>query len=300
MSTNRNNQKKAITISEAYLDFILSRKAKLCSESMLKIYTANLNRFINYLKEQNIINSEDIQAKHVREFLSILAGRKLSDNYISSHARNIKTMIRFFYAEKYIQNLITFDMPKIARKQLEFLNPEQLSIVLNACTNKRDYCLILFMADTGIRRLELTNLLWSDIDIKNGSVIVRSGKGKKFRALGIGIKTRRALLAYSRLLEDHSPNKPVFQISTGKALSPMGLRGIILRLSNKTGIHFTPHALRRSFCTLSAKSGINLIYLQGLMGHSSLEQTRDYVQALSGQEYIQAQHENSPIDKFLK
>jgi len=266
----------------AFTDFVLSRRAKLCSESTIRIYKFTLGRFLDFLADRNP------EARFVREFLAGLVERQLSDSYISIHARVIKTFLRFCYAEGYTENQVRFDMPRIGRKSLSFLKPEQLPTILNACRTKRDKAIILFMVDSGLRRAEVCDLRWNDIDINSGVVNVRKGKGGKSRIVVIGVKARRALLAYAREID---ADGSVF------GLTANGLRSMILRISTETGIKFTPHSLRRTFATLSLKAGMNLVHIQGLMGHSSIEMTRDYIQALT-EDYIEAHNEHSPIDKF--
>ncbi len=80
-------------------------------------------------------------------------------------------------------------------------------------------------------------------------------------------------------------------------MSPEGLGSVLKRISKRAGIHLTSHALRRTFATLSLKAGMNLIHLQGLMGHSSIEMTRHYVKTLD-EDLLNAHQEHGPIDSF--
>jgi len=106
------------------------------------------------------------------------------------------------------------------------------------------------------------------------------------------------LLAYGREVS-HKDSDPLFQARGGNRLTPGGLRSALLRIGKKAGIHISPHALRRTFATLSLKAGMNLIYLQGLLGHSSIEMTRRYVQTLD-EDLLKAHQEHGPIDSILK
>ncbi|MGA7192614.1 MAG: tyrosine-type recombinase/integrase, partial [Anaerolineales bacterium] len=65
---------------------------------------------------------------------------------------------------------------------------------MNVC-NTRDKALILVMVDTGLRRSEVLNLNWGDVEMITGLVRVVRGKGGKARSAVIGAATRRALLA---------------------------------------------------------------------------------------------------------
>lgn len=79
----------------------------------------------------------------------------------------------------------------------------------------------------------------------------------------------------------------------------MGLRLVLVRLLEKSGIEFSAHALRRSFAKLSVKAGMNLIYIQSLMGHSDIETTRNYVQKLDNSEVLNAQKIHGTVDNYL-
>jgi integrase/recombinase XerD len=79
----------------------------------------------------------------------------------------------------------------------------------------------------------------------------------------------------------------------------MGLRSVLVRLKEESGIEFSAHALRRSFAVLSVKAGMNLIYIQSLMGHSDIETTRNYIQKLDNSEILNAQKTHGTVDNFL-
>jgi integrase len=153
------------------------------------------------------------------------------------------------------------------------------------------------MVDSGLRRGEVCALKWRHINISNGVVLVERGKGGKARSVVIGVTTRRALLAYRRVIP-HEDNDPLFQTKNGKRLTPMGLRSAFVRLSDKSGVHITPHSMRRTFASLSIRAGMNLLHLQGLLGHSSLEMTQRYVQMLDD-DLVEAHRSHGPIDTFL-
>jgi len=109
--------------------------------------------------------------------------------------------VLIWHNEDYMPVLVKFELPKKAKKRLPVLNVEQLQQVLKAC-NIRDKAIVLFMADSGLRREETVKLNWGDVDMQSGLVRVKQGKGKKDRSAVIGATTRRALLAYKRTLAD--------------------------------------------------------------------------------------------------
>lgn len=136
------------------------------------------------------------------------------------------------------------------------------------------------------------------MDISSGIVRVEKGKGRKARSVVIGVHTRRALLKYRREV-DSGDEKPLFQTRSGGRFTASGLRSWMLRISKRANIHISPHALRRTFATLSLRAGMNVIQLQGLLGHSTLEMTRHYVEMLE-EDLVKAHREHGPIDNFIK
>lgn len=257
----------------------------------------NCGKFIKYLGENGITGPEGTTARYIRAYLSTLVERGLSDSYIHGYARAIRTLIRFWHSEKYIPEPITFQMPMIAKKRLPVLSAEEVRQVISACHTPRDKALVLVLTDSGLRRAELCALNWRDVDIPSGLVRVVSGKGGKARSVVIGVKTRRALLAYRREINP-SDNEPHFQTKKGNRLTHNGLRSALLRIGSRVDVHVTPHALRRTFTTLSLRAGMNLIQLQAMLGHSSLEMTRRYIQMLDDD--LLAEHKvHGPVDSFL-
>ncbi len=284
-------------LQDAYTDFILSRQAILCSPKTIRFYHFTAGRFVKYLEDNGVIKPKDLTARYIRAYLSSLVEQNLSDSYIHGHARAIKTLTRFWYEENYIQEIPKFQMPTIAKKRLPVLTAKEVKKALSTCTNNRDKAIILMLVDTGLRRAELCALNWGNIDISSGIVRIAKGKGGKARSVVAGIKTRRALLAYRREV-DHEDDKPTFQTNSGKRLSDNGLRSALLRIGNRANIHITPHALRRTFATLSLRAGMNLIELQAMLGHSSLDMTRKYIQMID-EDLIEAHKAHGPIDSFL-
>lgn len=290
-----------MNLQDAFQDFMLSREAKNVTERTLSYYEFTLGRVIEFLESKGVTTVDQIQAKHIRLLIKNLREQELSDSYIHQHARVSKTFLRFCYQERYIPKVIHFDMPKIASKALRVLDVGEIKTLLKNCESVRAKLIILILTDTGVRLSELIGLDWSDVNMGNGSILVRNGKGNKFRVVGIGIKTQRVVLKYKTQIGNQrsSSDNPLIQTIHGKRFSRMGLRSALVRLREKSEIDFSAHALRRSFAKLSVKAGMNIVYLQSLMGHAHLETTRDYVQKLDNSEVLNAQKSYGAVDTYL-
>ena len=122
----------SIDLTDAYTDFILSRQAINCSPSTLVFYKYSAGKFVLWLDDNGVTAPDQIIARHVREYLSLLAGQGKADTSLHGAARAIRTLVRFWFDEKYMPDLVKFAMPKIAQKRLPVLSADQLSKVLAA------------------------------------------------------------------------------------------------------------------------------------------------------------------------
>lgn len=179
------------------------------------------------------------------------------------------------------------------------LDADQLAHFLDkGCATARDKAVVLLMADTGLRRSEVVALDWGDLDLRAGLVRVRRGKGGKARSVVVGARTRRALMRYRRQVP-HAEADPVFQSQRGGGrLTGGGLHTWLRRAGERAGLRVSAHALRRTFATLSLAAGMDALHLQALLGHSTLEMVRRYVQMVET-DLVAAHREHGPVDRWL-
>jgi integrase/recombinase XerD len=285
----------SIALTDAYTDFVLSRQAMNCTKATIDFYRHTARVFLVWSEGQGVDAPEKLSARYVRAYLAELVAKGKKDTTLNAHARAIRTLCIFWHTEGYIPQPIKFEMPKLEKKRLPVLNAEQLQRVVEAC-DVRDKAIVLFMADSGLRRQETVDLNWGDVDMDTGLVRVKQGKGQKDRSAVIGATTRRVLLKYRRTV-DHSPNSPLFQSRTHERFTGHGLLIVFRRLSKATGIRVTPHAMRRTFTILSLRAGMNALTIQTLLGHEDLTMTKHYADMVDDD--LLAEHKaHSPIDNL--
>lgn len=290
----------AASLLDGYTQFVLSRQAMRCSPATLVFYRFTAGAFLTWLELQGVREPAEVTVHLVREYLAQLVGLGRSDTTVHDNARAIKTLLRFWNAEGDLPAPVDFALPKLAKKRLPVLAVEELVRLIAACKTPREKALVLCMADSGLRRGEICALNCSDVDITSGRVRVAHGKGDKARTAVIGASARRALLNYRRDLR--SPiyaETPLFLSRDGTRLTGTGLLQIVRRLWKSTGIHVTPHALRRTFVVLSLRGGMDSLHLQALLGHASLDMVRHYAQMVDD-DLLQAHRAHSPIDNLAR
>jgi len=285
----------SVALTDAYTDFILSRQAMNCTPATMDFYKYTAGVFLSWVELQGVTDPSDVTARHVRQYLAQLASEGKADTTMHDHARAIRTLLRFWHSEGYIPQLVTFDMPKLSRKRLPVLTADELRVIVKAC-NVRDKAIVLFMVDSGLRRAEVIALNWGDVDMQSGLVKVKRGKGRKDRSAVIGATTRRALLAYRRTVSN-ADNMPLFQTREGNRFASDGFIQIFNRIKKKTGIHVSPHVLRRTFAILSLRAGMRPLHLQALGGWADLKMVEHYAQMVD-EDLLQEHKAHSPVDNL--
>jgi len=129
--------------------------------------------------------------------------------------------------------------------------------------------MITLMARGGLRLSEVASLRAKDVNMKEGIITIRSGKGRKDRVIPIPRGSRRHLQVILRFLksDDH-----LFPWSTRT------INRVVKRLAKKAGIdkNVSPHTLRHTAATRMLKKGVNIRAVQKILGHKSLTTTQRY------------------------
>jgi len=138
----------------------------------------------------------------------------------------------------------------------------------------RDRRAVLIMLYAGLRLSEAANLMWADIDLMSGVLMVQNGKGGKWRMIPIHERLR-AILELVPIDERHGA---VAGKKDGRALRYTSLPHIFDRtIVEAVDLKITAHQLRHTFATRLLWAGANIREIQQLLGHKSLATTQRYL-----------------------
>ena len=142
----------------------------------------------------------------------------------------------------------------------------------------RDIVTIEILFSTGIRVSELSNLKKNEINIKQG-IIKIFGKGSKERIIQICDKEVLLLLKEYCILFKIKDNETKYFLLNrlNNNFSEQSIRAMIHKYEEKLGLkNITPHMFRHSFATLLLEEGVDVRYIQNMLGHSSISTTQIY------------------------
>lgn len=140
----------------------------------------------------------------------------------------------------------------------------------------RDQALVALMIWSGLREGEVCDLRVEDVEIgkRKGRVVVRHGKGEKYREVPLNEKARRAVRAW---LDVCVQAGPLFVGKKGERLQERGVQRRVAEIGRLAGVDVTPHQLRHTFAKRLLDKGGQLTEVKDLMGHARLETTARYV-----------------------
>lgn len=275
---------------ERYLAFCQYRK-KL-NKNTLKAYAIDLRQFLTYVQENALVKEkiEDYITKLHKENKQKTVKRKIAS-------------IRAFYRHLEEEGILTEENP-FAKIRVKFKETETLPRIIprkdierllnfmykateNPKVNDalyRDLSIVELFFATGARVYEISHLQRQDIDLESG-VIKIMGKGGKERCVQIGSKDVLCILKkyYEKYKLQIEKNGTFFVNRQGKRLTEQSIRFMIRRYTElvKIPIHITPHMFRHSVATYLLEEGVDIMYIQKILGHSSIKTTQIYLHVAS-------------------
>jgi len=144
----------------------------------------------------------------------------------------------------------------------------------------RDIAVLELLFATGARVAEVCGLAAEDVDLRRGQARIL-GKGGRERVLPFqdeALKILREHLSLSSEPKDQSSS--FFRNREGNRLSEQAVRAALRKHAKQAGVQLTitPHMLRHSLATLLLEEGVDIRYIQHLLGHSSIATTQIYTE----------------------
>lgn len=268
------------------------------------------NALIRAQKSQNTVCSFVSDVKEFLEWFSITYGKKFDGQVLEQDAREFQSYLlnvikrkpatinrkmaalksfNFFLVDQGmskdipIKGLLMADPADREIKTLERVELNKLKRAIYAAGSKRDISIFELLYNCGLRVSELVSLTVPDIILtsRNGShnfsyIIVRQGKGGKYRECPLNAQARSAIEAY---LQIRSATTDRVFVGQRGPLGREAVDKILKKYCIDAGIdRISSHVIRHTFCTKLIQEGVSLPTVARLAGHSSTETTtRFYV-----------------------
>lgn len=292
------------TIETLFEQFIREKRylANL-SERTLHSYGQVFDRWMRF------IGTEIPTEENLPNFIMGMREAGLTITTCNISIRSFNSFLSWLFQKGHIPNL-RMQQLKDTKKVMRSFTNGHLKVLLawKPDMSKRNeirlHVLILLLLDTGIRINEALTLNMNKIDFDNLLITVR-GKGNKERTVPISIEMRKTLYRYtSKYRHTLFPSDFLFCTANGTEWSYQNACRELFKVCRKLDIDMDNidgafHAFRRTFARNYVKQGGNLMYLQQVMGHTTLGMTKAYVHA-DEEDLQEVQNKTSILSRLRK
>ncbi|MFH1536367.1 MAG: site-specific tyrosine recombinase/integron integrase [Patescibacteria group bacterium] len=256
-------------------------KLRNYSPKTIQSYTRCLKEYLRYAispitnTNRDNGNYNDIKNIDIEKIKLFLLGKQAKGN--SSQTINLYlNAIKFFYRE-IIKNPQKIDI-KFAKRTSRLpvvLSRSEIDKLINTNKNLKHGLLLGLAYGAGLRVSEIINLKVRDLDLDEMVIYIKKGKGNKDRITVFPLKLKGQIAKY---IFGQPADDYVFQSQRGGKLTIRSAQKVFADSLKKANINKPAsfHSLRHSFATHLLENGVDIRYVQELLGHQSIRTTQQY------------------------
>ena len=281
----------SMTLTEARKQFLRHCGSAISlSPHTMRAYCSDLDDTLSYFGLRKKL--ESVEKDHLRQYIRHLREhRRFKETTIKRRLASLKLLFKWAMQEEFIKTN-PFDslnerirLPKRLPRALDRGDQATLrkAVAIQSRTDNFDIVrgktAIHLLLDTGIRVGELVAINLNDLSLANGCLVI-NGKGNRQRLVYLLQKPlyRKIEQYLTRRNSVSTCTEKLFVTSGGSAISTPNVRVVLRDIAKKAGIakHVTPHMLRHTCATQWLESGLDIRYVQKLLGHHSISTTEIY------------------------
>jgi integrase/recombinase XerD len=254
-----------LELMRRYLDEV--RYSDRTNESYLTL----LEFFFKFFNEKDPLSiSMDEISGFIYDFI-------IANGYSKSYQNQMISAIKIYYriAGKSKIELDLVERPRRSRTLPKVFSKDEVQRILNATRNIKHKLLLWVIYSCGLRRSEVCNIRLTDLDRDRNVLHIKEGKGRVDRIVPVSKKVWDKLDEY---LDAFQPNKYLFEGQSGGRYSAESVYNVFKQALSRAGIkkEVGVHSLRHSYATHLHESGLDIRYIQELLGHKSTRTTEIY------------------------
>lgn len=246
---------------------LISRKY---SRKTIKGYLYFNRDFLGFVKKM----PSEIVEDDVKNYLAYLADERESATATLNQAINA---LKFYYGTLLKKKfLYEIKRPRKDKKLPEVLSKEEVSRMMIRTVNLKHKAILMIIYSSGLRLGEVARLELSNLDRDRMLIFVKGAKGRKDRYT---LLSEKAIEIIDHYIKRYEPHRWLFEgAKDGRHISKRTIEKVFDQACERAGIEkdVSVHDLRHSFATHLLESGVDLRYIQELLGHASSKTTEIY------------------------
>ncbi|MGP4072634.1 tyrosine-type recombinase/integrase [Piscibacillus sp. B03] len=286
--------KKAWSFDETVKDFMRECEMKEYSHHTLKFYEREIGLVRQHLIEvgADLNDLELVTKDNVYEVITLMKRRSLKKMTIHARMRALRAVFNFAVRKNLLAKSPMEDigLPRIKHQVGATLTKSQLKRLLDApdlstFIGLRDYVLMLTFAHTGARVNEVADLTIQAVNFEENAITFTRTKNGNVRRIPMTKQLSKAMQTWFKVRGLDLETEALFITQLDKRMDARQMQKRLKQYARQTRVEeevsVSPHAFRRTFAKLKIQSGVDVFTVQALMGHSSLDQLRQYVMLYS-------------------
>lgn len=274
------------TLQEGFKEFTTHCKIKNLAEKTLVYYQAYFTKFETFLDTISIKHIAEITKSTIDSYILYLKEEtEVNDITVNTAIRAVRAFVYYWQSLGYCPHFKIM-LIKADKKMKETYSEHELRLLLEKPNMKdfaeyRNWVTVNFLLATGVRVGEFVNIRVSDILMDEAIVKIKYGKSRRERHLPLSKTITKVLIEYMGIrngdMEDF-----LFCNSYGGKLDENSCKHAISRYNKLHGVTKTSlHLFRHTFAKNWILNGGDIFRLQKVLGHSSIETVREYVNMFS-------------------
>lgn len=273
---------------EAYIAYIKFQRR--LSPNTVAGYQAWLRNFERWLKENGYSEPtvHDLTTPVLMRFCQSMSERQKRPRTIRSAFSPIQSLGTFLVEQGVLSEnpASKVKLPKKDAAIRQLVTDKEVAQLLDACERQRSTkeialsrALLSVLVYGGLRRQELLDLYLSDVNLEDGSILVRCGKGSKSRKVFVHKDCVAALKEWIAIRPENVDGY-LWSYNQTRRISENKLKTTVETVKAIAGLRearITPHALRHNCASRLMANGANLGAISNFLGHSNLSTTQIYL-----------------------
>ena len=264
------------------------KSKKDLSAQTIDSYLCDIKQYIDFVQEKGISHVQLTSNASIISYMVYLEENAGSSSTIHRKLSSLRGYYNYLLLNRMIDKnpMVRLEPPKTQKRIPEILTHNEVELLLNQPDGEdarsiRDKAMLELLYATGMRVSELISLDINNINIEK-KYLEKVGLASRKRTVPIPSRAFYHLEKYmhnSRIkLLGKKREEALFVNSHGKRMTRQGLWKILKQYKKKASINkdITPQTLRHSFAVHSVKRGIDICYIQKILGHSDISTTQKY------------------------
>ena len=303
-------EEEQVTIGAALEEFLLEKEAHNLSPKTIKNYKQSVDYFIQFHELPLDTPLEEITQSHFYKWVNTLKLEGVKPTSINHYLRDTRS---FFYwcmdVDRKYMTPYKIRQIEAQEEQIKLFPDEELELLLtkpersnNKFTDWRTWVICNWVLATGNRAATICDVRIGDIDFRRKEIQLAHTKNKKAQIIPLSSSLETILKEYLKMWRDGGKNKEawLFPNVGDEKLTTNALQNSFSKYCKARGCsHTNIHGLRHNFAKGWVKNNGNMYALQKILGHSTLDMTRKYVNLFS--EDIKEDFDRfSPLDSIKR